>query len=1366
VPEPYVTIEDLERLPEARQLALMGLAGLGLPAGNSHLARVLAEATGWPQARAWAANPRSLQDLLLELQAGGLARSTPRGYWSCTEPCLESAARMAFARGVLRRLFQGAVAGAGAYGAMPDARARVRAELRLEFLEGRHERWLPLREQFAQHFGATIQHRDPLALVCGGPFEPAWFEALEPGAQAYGCQALLLDQVLHGLRAPRFREWLEARSRAPRATPAANTLLLYLTLQGRTAETAAWMQRQGPGQHGTYAWAAMEGMAALAAGDPVQAAGHFAASLARLQKVTRKRAISLPGLLEPFHILALLGSRSAPALRLAQERIALLEKRDWDDPIAPAAALLRRLSLALAGGRPEPRRGELLAQVAARATPLIQFLETLAAYLGGEDLTPELAERVERSCAPLPLAWFSAELGELRRRLQGQPGRPSPLLDLIPREAAWERVLDSLQHLGAPPPARPQGPPKPLRLTWLVSPEPWSEPPFKVEAREQRQDAKGHWGKGRLVSLRRLREETRSFDYLSPQDQRVLDCVRVDAHRAGGYALDAARALGALVGHPQLLWAGPDAELEVELLEGQPELRVSPVGDQLELSLAPAPEAGPVRVLDEGPRRKRLFQFTELHRRLVELLGEGLRVPAHAQERVLCSLAAVAPMVPVRSDLGITEAASARAGLEPVAGCATPSLILLPAGSGLRARIRVHPLDGGPAQLPGQGGSALMLEQDGRRLLVRRDLAAETRALAELLARLPALPADSEDLEWLVQDPELCLDLLLQAEKAGERNPVLWPEGRHLQAPRSVGPEALRVQVASGTAWLELDGQLQVDRERVLDLKTTLALLEAHPGRFIPLGDGAFMTLSQAFRRRLQDLAALGDLRGQRLRLPAVAALGLEELGLDLAGDPAWSRQIARLRKAMTLEPALPATLEAELRPYQEEGFRWMLRLAEAGMGACLADDMGLGKTVQALAVLLARGARGPALVVAPTSVCANWEQEAARFAPGLRVLPLAGADRAAVLDQAGPMDLVIASYALLHLEAERLQRTTWSSVILDEAQNIKNAFTKRSQSAMALRAEFRLGLSGTPMENHLGELWNLFRFLNPGLLGSLEQFQRRYQVPVERNRDPEALRRLRRLTGPFLLRRTKAQVLEELPARTEITLELEPGPEEAAFLEALRIRVLEQLDEAGPASGQPMQVLAGITRLRRACCSPELAQPGLGIPGAKHEAFLELVAEIRDNRHRALVFSQFVDHLALLRRALDQRRIPYHYLDGATPARARAETVAAFQRGDRDLFLISLKAGGTGLNLTGADYVIHMDPWWNPAVEDQASDRAHRIGQTRPVTIYRLVLRGSIEQKIVHLHARKRQLADQLLETSDTPARLDAAALLELLRA
>ena len=338
---------------------------------------------------------------------------------------------------------------------------------------------------------------------------------------------------------------------------------------------------------------------------------------------------------------------------------------------------------------------------------------------------------------------------------------------------------------------------------------------------------------------------------------------------------------------------------------------------------------------------------------------------------------------------------------------------------------------------------------------------------------------------------------------------------------------------------------------------------------------------------------------------------------------------------------------------------------------------------------------------------------------------------------------------------------------MLDEAQAIKNMTTKRSQAAMQLNAGFRVATTGTPVENRLDELWNLFRFLNPGLLGSHQSFTTRFANPIERERDKAARTLLKKLIRPFILRRSKSQVLEELPPRTEIVQRVELSPEEAAFYEALRRQALESLGEAGEQSPgeRQIRILAEITRLRRACCHPRLVLPDSPLSSAKLAAFREIVDELRANGHRALVFSQFVSHLDLLREELDKDGIGYRYLDGSTPAKERQAQVASFQAGQGELFLISLKAGGVGLNLTAADYVIHMDPWWNPAVEDQASDRAHRIGQKRPVTVYRLVAANTIEEKIVALHGQKRELADSLLEGTETALRVSADDLLELLR-
>ncbi len=425
---------------------------------------------------------------------------------------------------------------------------------------------------------------------------------------------------------------------------------------------------------------------------------------------------------------------------------------------------------------------------------------------------------------------------------------------------------------------------------------------------------------------------------------------------------------------------------------------------------------------------------------------------------------------------------------------------------------------------------------------------------------------------------------------------------------------------------------------------------------------------------------------------------------------------------------------------------------------------MGLGKTVQAIAVMLERAADGPCLVVAPTSVCPNWEVEIARFAPTLATHRLSDAgDRAEMVAGLGARDVLVCSYGLLHQAAEVLSSRTWQMAVLDEAQAIKNAETKRAQASVGLQAEFRLALSGTPVENYLDELWSLFNFINPGLLGSRESFQKRFSGPIERDRDAQARQALRALIRPFLLRRTKAAVLAELPPRTEQTVYVEMSEAERAFYEALRQRAVATIANLDAKPGKrKIQILAEITRLRRGCCNPALIDAEAGVPSGKLEAFLALAQELVRNRHRALVFSQFVGHLALVRAALDATGISYEYLDGSTPSAERERRVAAFQSGSSALFLISLRAGGTGLNLTAADYVVHLDPWWNPAVEDQASDRAHRIGQTRPVTIYRLIMQDSIEERILSLH---RDMATELLDGTETAARLTEDALLELIR-
>jgi SNF2 family DNA or RNA helicase len=423
---------------------------------------------------------------------------------------------------------------------------------------------------------------------------------------------------------------------------------------------------------------------------------------------------------------------------------------------------------------------------------------------------------------------------------------------------------------------------------------------------------------------------------------------------------------------------------------------------------------------------------------------------------------------------------------------------------------------------------------------------------------------------------------------------------------------------------------------------------------------------------------------------------------------------------------------------------------------------------MQAIALLLDRAKLGPALVLAPTSVSFNWVEELKRFAPSLNpVLYTEQTERAASLRTLKKKDVVIVSYGLLVRDAAELAATPFATLVLDEAQALKNPTTRRAKAARNLDAGFRIALSGTPFENHLGELWSLFAIVFPGLLGSSEQFRERFALPIERTKDPEARAALSRVLRPFLLRRTKQEVARELPSRTEIQVPVALSEDERALYEDARLAAVAELGRKGVKDEQRrFQVLAALTRLRLLASHPKLYDATSTVPSSKLARVLELLEELRSEGHRALVFSQFTSHLALVRAALDQAGFASLYLDGSTPAAARQTLIQRFQAGEGDVFLISLKAGGTGINLTAADYVIHLDPWWNPAVEDQATDRAHRIGQTKPVTVYRLIARGTIEEQIVAMHHDKRALVAGILEGSDVAARMTTRDLLALLQA
>ncbi|GBL55880.1 Superfamily II DNA or RNA helicase, SNF2 family [Pseudomonas citronellolis] len=519
----------------------------------------------------------------------------------------------------------------------------------------------------------------------------------------------------------------------------------------------------------------------------------------------------------------------------------------------------------------------------------------------------------------------------------------------------------------------------------------------------------------------------------------------------------------------------------------------------------------------------------------------------------------------------------------------------------------------------------------------------------------------------------------------------------------------------------------------------------------------------------------LGDqapVRRLRMGAPDAARLSeLEELPLRWQGGDELREIALRLRDYRAQPAPLPEGLRAELRAYQHEGLSWMQTLRAVGASGILADDMGLGKTLQSLAHVLLEKQAGrlsaPALVVMPTSLIPNWLDEAERFTPSLRVLALHGAGRRRDFAKIEEHDLILTTYALLPRDAEKLGKHAYHLLILDEAQNIKNAGTKAAQAARQLNARHRLCLTGTPLENHLGELWSLFHFLLPGWLGDAKQFAQHYRTPIERHGDQARLAHLAARIRPFLLRRTKEQVASELPPKSEFIQHIELSEAQRDLYETVRLaldrKVRDEIARRGLARSRII-ILEALLKLRQVCCDIRLVQkdapPPSGraktVTSGKLEYLLDMLEELLAEGRRVLLFSQFTSMLALVGEALQQRGIDYALLTG--DSRDRRQPVEDFQQGRVPLFLISLKAGGVGLNLTAADTVIHYDPWWNPAAENQASDRAYRIGQDKPVFVYKLIARGTVEEKIQLLQREKAALAAGILEGAGTDWQLDDA--------
>ncbi|MDP2340514.1 MAG: DEAD/DEAH box helicase [Deltaproteobacteria bacterium] len=699
---------------------------------------------------------------------------------------------------------------------------------------------------------------------------------------------------------------------------------------------------------------------------------------------------------------------------------------------------------------------------------------------------------------------------------------------------------------------------------------------------------------------------------------------------------------------------------------------------------------------------------------------------------------------------------------------------------GARFSIVARPLAGGPTFVPGHGPQVVFADAaGGRALWCERDLAAEDAAAKALIE---AVGVDDDDVEGSFRfgllSPARALAALTLLSDRSDVVLALAADGPRVS---SVKTAQLRVRLGKRTDWLGLDGEVTLDDGTRLSLQSLLeALREGR--RYVVIDKDRIAALSAELAGQLAIVAGFSGAKAASLAAGSVAVVdeamqALADSGADITSDAGWDLARIDVAKARDVDGVAPPGIQATLRPYQEEGLRFLRRLACWGTGAVLADDMGLGKTLVTTCLLVDRAASGPALVVAPTSLGFHWAAEIARFAPMLRARVYGEGDakkRTAIIEDAGPNDVVIASYGLVQRDLDRFLTRTFSTLVVDEAQAVKNASTHRAQAIRKVPAAFRVALTGTPIENHTGELWSIFDLVSPGLFGTFTQWKARWASPIEKDDDVERRKLLARTIRPFLLRRRKIDVAKDLPAKTVVTRVLTLSPEEKHAYERLRLALIADLergdDEREPdAAERRVQILAALTRLRLCACHPVFAADVVDeahVPiGTKQRALVDLVAELREAGHKCLVFSQFVRHLTLARRFLDESGAKTLLLTGQTPAADRRDLVEKFQNGDADVFLISLKAGGFGLNLTRASYVVHLDPWWNPAVEEQASDRAHRIGQTLPVTVLRLVAGDTLEEPILQLHERKKALADGILEGSETAGKLHIDELMSLVK-
>ena len=1207
------------------------------------------------------------------------------------------------------------------------------------------------------------------------PFDEAWLLATW-GDEAHALATRVLGesldraspcQSLYGWLSEHFATLPDGESR----TELAGLLCEHAVLRGRPEliPTYSLSLPRGTALGHAAAWAFLSGDLALAQSRIDEL---FGAALRGPAGAARRGPLPHCGAVTPLLALLLCARDNEAATALAK-RLLAVGTSDADRAAGRAFRLLLRYL-----EEPESQHERIDVHDLGAEAPLWETLlvaHNVELHQKQPETRARFAQHVVRRAVPWQAAgyaWAARQAFGLARalspeyatqeleRLSAADHAEAPaisLWDLVAPKPEWQKTLQALSAVAG---SVGEATEASLRVAWYVDMSDGSL--SKPGLSEHRMDS-GGWSQGRRLTLSELYQYK---EQLPDEDQRVLDATREPAPGRREFAPEAHERL---IGHPRV-HNGARGNARVEVVRGSCRIEAEEEAGYIRVVVEPEGAKLGVNVVPEGEDRLIVYRVNEAMQRVIDVLPGGLRVPSAQKAEVLRVLGVLSQSVDVQSpELGAEQLVEADA---------TPCLrFALHAGAWM-VQAGVRPFGSqGRFFVAGVGRATLTFVGGGQRLRCERDFERERAAVDALVAACPSLARAPEEEEgrsvheadnWVLGE-EGVLVLLSELKTCGVVHELEWPESGRLRL-RGDSRSALRGRLRVNKGWYLATGGLRIDDVSEVTLNELVHAPALAGGRFVRLENGDYVELEERIRRVIAALSASGARAKPRaeLRLHPGALAAIDELsedGFELDSDA--SDWVGRVKRVSSASYEAPSSLRAELRSYQLDGYVWLRRLSELGLGACLADDMGLGKTVQILALLLTRQNEGASLVVAPTSVCSNWAREAARFAPELQVLEYTGDGRAALLERLrddGRSKLLIVSYALLQQDQAKLSELAYGTAVLDEAQFIKNSQSLRAQAAFRIVAKQRIAATGTPVENHAADLWSIFHFINPGLLGDFTDFTRRFVKPIERDggQTPEAL--LRRVIQPYVLRRLKRDVLQELPPLTELSHEVVLSADETSRYAVLRKQIHDKLFTSWGKRDNKIEVLAEITRLRRFCCHPRLVFPDADLESSKISAFLELVEELRENGHRALVFSQFVDFLGLVRERLEERRVTYEYLDGSTPQAERQKRVDAFQNGSASLFLISLKAGGFGLNLTAADYVIHLDPWWNPAVESQATDRAHRIGQRRRVTVYRLVTKNTIEEKIVELHAKKRNLARTLLDGGAQAEKLGVDELVRLI--